>query len=66
MCLWILSGLIVFNEARFYSIQELLAIAGSLTLCIIGIIFLIKKQKAAKKMSLDEKKESDKSTATDD
>ena len=48
MILWICTGLIVFDEARFYKTRELLFIAGSICLCIIGINFLVRKTKVMK------------------
>lgn len=45
MILWICTGLIVFDEVRFYTNLELLGIAGSITLSCIGIKFLTMKTK---------------------
>ena len=45
MIMWILTGLVVFNEAKFYSKLELYGIMGSITLCCIGIKFLTMKTK---------------------
>ena len=56
MILWISTGLIVFDEARFYSNYELLGIVGSITLCVIGINFLVRKTKMLKETRLEEKK----------
>ena len=45
MILWICTGLIVFDEARFYTGLELLGIAGSISLTCIGIKCLTMKTK---------------------
>lgn len=45
MVMWILTGLIVFDEVQFYSTTQLLGIAGSLLLCCIGVKFLTMKTK---------------------
>ena len=46
--MWICTGLIVFEETRFYSNLELLGIFGSITACCIGIKFLTMKTKLLK------------------
>ena len=48
MIMWICTGLIVFDEARFYTSLELLGIFGSSCLCCIGINFLMMKTKMLK------------------
>ena len=45
MILWIGTGLIVFDEVRFYSNAQLFGILGSITSCCIGIKFLTMKTK---------------------
>ena len=45
MILWICTGMIVFEEARFYTTIELLGISGSILCCCIGIKFLTMKNK---------------------
>ena len=45
MLLWICTGLIVFDEIRFYTNLELLGLLGSITLSCIGIKFLTMKTK---------------------
>ena len=56
MILWVCTGLIVFDEARFYTGFELLGIAGSIILCCIGINFLLRKTNMLKEARLEEKK----------
>ena len=58
MILWLCTGLIVFDEARFYTGFELLGIAGSITLCCIGINFLVRKTNMLKEARLEENKAS--------
>ena len=55
MTLWICTGLIVFDEARFYTGLELLGIFGSICLCCIGINFLMMKTKMLKDARREEK-----------
>jgi hypothetical protein len=55
MIMWILTGLIVFDEVKFYSALELCGIAGSLTLCCIGIKFLTMKTKMLKEAKREER-----------
>jgi len=55
MIMWILTGLIVFNEVQYYSVLELCGIAGSLTLCCIGIKFLTMKTKMLKEAKKEER-----------
>jgi len=45
MIMWIVSGLIVLDEKRYYSWPKLLSIMGSIMLCCIGIKFLTMKTK---------------------
>ena len=45
MMLWICTGLIVFDEARYYTTAELLGIFGSFLLCCTSIKFLTMKTK---------------------
>lgn len=54
MILWILTGLIVFDEVRFYSRLELFGILGSLTLSCIGIKFLTIKTKMLEAERIEE------------
>lgn len=51
MILWICTGLVIFDEARFYSTLELLGIFGSIGLCCVGCGFLMVKTKKHKKPS---------------
>jgi len=37
MVMWICTGLIVFEEARFYTNLEMLGIFASIIMCCIGI-----------------------------
>ncbi len=53
--MWILTGLVVFEEVQFYSKLELYGIAGSITLCCIGIKFLTMKTKMLNAVRRDEK-----------
>ena len=48
MVLWICTGLIIFDEARFYSTLDLLGIVGSILLCCIGCGFLMVKTSSKK------------------
>ena len=48
MMMWILTGMIVFDEIGFYSTKELVLIFGSMVLCCIGIYFLYSKTKFIK------------------
>ena len=43
MILWILTGLIILNEKKFYDGNQLFAIFGSVAVCIIGIKLLTMK-----------------------
>ena len=54
MVLWICTGLIVFDEARFYTGLELLGIFGSICFCGIGINFLMMKTKMLKEARREE------------
>ena len=54
MCLWICTGLIVFDEVRFYTNLELLGILGSVTLSCIGIKFLTMKTKMLEAVKVEE------------
>ena len=54
MIMWFCTGLIVFDEARFYSSLELLGIFGSSCLCCIGINFLMMKTKMLKEARREE------------
>ena len=45
MIMWICTGLIVFEESRFYTTLELLGVAGSIMICSFGIYLLIRKKK---------------------
>mmetsp|Transcript_30752 Transcript_30752/g.38048 ORF Transcript_30752/g.38048 Transcript_30752/m.38048 type:complete len:89 (-) Transcript_30752:45-311(-) len=45
MIVWILTGLIILNEKQFYSGTGLMAIAGSVIICCIGIKLLTMKTK---------------------
>jgi hypothetical protein len=55
MVIWIATGMVVFNEARFYSTLELFGIAGSILSCVIGIKFLTMKTKMLEAARLEEK-----------
>lgn len=46
--MWILSGLLVLDEKRYYSWLELLGFLGSITICCIGIKLLTMKTKIVK------------------
>ena len=48
MIMMVLTGLIVFDEIKYYSELELLAIFGSILVSFIGIKFLTMKTKAMK------------------
>ena len=48
MILWICTGLIIFDEARFYTTLELLGIFGSICLSCVGVYFLMMKTKMLK------------------
>lgn len=54
MVLWICTGLIVFDEARFYTPLELLGISGSILCSVIGIKFLTMKTKMLEAVRRDE------------
>ena len=45
MVMWIASGMIIFDEAKYYSQGKLWAFVGALLLCCIGIKFLTIKTK---------------------
>lgn len=48
MIMLVLTGLVVFDEVKYYSELELLAIFGSILVSFIGIKFLTMKTKAMK------------------
>lgn len=48
MIMWILSGLLVLDEKRYYTWLELLSFLGSITICCIGIKLLTMKTKMVK------------------
>ena len=54
MILWICTGLIIFDEARFYTSLELLGIFGSICLSCIGVYFLMMKTKMLKEARREE------------
>ena len=45
MVMWIVSGLVLLNESKFYSWREIFEVDAGILLCIIGIIFLTQKSK---------------------
>lgn len=55
--MWILTGLIVFDEIRFYSEMQLLGIAGSVVLSCVGIKFLTMKTRMLKELPKEEDSE---------
>ena len=57
MIMWISTGLIVFDEVKFYSTIELLKIIGSILICCVGIKILTMKTKILKAAALVEKAE---------
>ena len=48
MMMWVVTGMIVYEETKYYSSGELAAIFGALVACGIGISFLYAKSKAMK------------------
>ena len=60
--MWILTGLVVFEEAKFYSNSQLWIIAGSCCLCFVGVKFLTMKTKMLK--AVKKEKETFKATLT--
>ena len=59
MIMWITTGLIVFEEAKFYSRIELLKILGSILICCVGIKILTMKTKILNAATNVEKSERD-------
>ena len=57
MIMWISTGLIVFDEVRFYSSLELMKIIGSILICCVGIYILTLKTKKMQAATLVEKSE---------
>ena len=45
MISWILVGLVVFDEARYYDWHQMIAILASVSLCIVGVKILTSKTK---------------------
>ena len=66
MILWICTGLIVFDEARFYTNLELLGIGGSILLSCAGIKCLTMKTKMLEAARIADKKEENKSKVPND
>ena len=56
MIVWILTGLIVFDEVKYYSNVQLIIIGISIIFSCIGIKFLTMKTKLIAKQKLDESK----------
>ncbi len=48
MVMWILTGLVVFDEVQYYSKYQLWIITGSCCLCFVGVKFLTMKTKMLK------------------
>ena len=55
---WTLVGLIVFEEYRFYSPEEILGLAGTAVICMLGV-----KSLTAKRQKITETEESELSTS---
>ena len=49
MFTWILSGMVICNEAKFYTTLQMCLIFASVLVCCIGIYFLYTKRKLVKR-----------------
>ena len=50
MMIWILTGMIVFQETQYYETRDLAFIFSAMVVCCIGIYFLYAKTKNLKQM----------------